>query len=193
MTLEVIVGSAEIEFGAFSPPVVVVVETGATATITETFFVDGSLQSITVVAVTGVVTVNGVAVPEGGITITIPNDTTPPIISVTLSPDVLWPPNHKMIEISASVTISDDVDPSPTFVLTSIESNEPDNGKGDGNTVGDIQGDDLGTPDVSFQLRAERAGGGDGRIYTVTYTATDASGNSASGSATVTVPHSKAK
>jgi hypothetical protein len=127
-------------------------------------------------------------------------DTTLPEISVTVSPDFLWPPNHKMVDIAATVTVSDLCDADPTVVLTSVESNEPENtqGKprdsddstsGDGCTVNDIQGVDIGTEDYDFQLRAERAGGGDGRIYTITYMVTDASGNSASASATVVVPH----
>ena len=47
----------------------------------------------------------------------------------------------------------------------------------------------FGTPDVQFKLRAERAGGGDGRVYTIVYTASDGSGNTAVAVATVTVPH----
>ena len=117
-------------------------------------------------------------------------DTTAPDISVTVSPDMLWPPNHKMVDVTATVTVSDICDAGPTVVLTSVTSNEPDNakGNGDGNTVNDIQAD-IGDEDYEFQLRAERAGKGDGRIYTITYTVTDASGNSASASATVVVPH----
>ena len=120
-------------------------------------------------------------------------DTTAPTISVSVSPEMVWPPNHKMVDISATVTASDIADPSPTVVLTSVVSNEPDNGKGDGNTVDDVQGAEVGTADYDFQVRAERSGKGGGRVYTITYTVTDASGNSASGSATVTVPHSKGK
>ena len=118
-------------------------------------------------------------------------DTTPPDISVTVSPDMLWHPNHKMADITASVTVSDICDAAPTVVLASVTSNEPDNakGNGDGNTVNDIQGADIRTEDYEFQLRAERAGKGDGRIYTIVYMVTDASGNSASASATVVVPH----
>ena len=127
-------------------------------------------------------------------------DTTPPDISVTVSPDTLWPPNHKMVDITATVTVSDICDTAPTVVLTSITSDEPDDTKGkpydsedptsgDGNTVGDIQGAETGTEDYEFQLRAERAGAGDGRVYTITYTVTDGSGNEASASATVVVPH----
>jgi hypothetical protein len=75
------------------------------------------------------------------------------------------------------VTVTDICDPMPTFVLTSITSDEPDNGLGDGDTADDIQGDALGTADVEFQLRSERAGGQDGRKYTIIYTAMDMSGN----------------
>ena len=79
--------------------------------------------------------------------------------------------------------------PNPTVTLTSITSNEPDDGLGDGDTANDIQ---LGATDFDFFVRAERSGLGDGRIYTVTYTVTDGSGNSASASATITVPKSAA-
>jgi hypothetical protein len=117
-------------------------------------------------------------------------DTTPPNISVTVSPDMLWPPNHKMVDIVATVTVSDICDAAPTVVLTNVTSDEPDDakGNGDGKTVDDIQAD-IGTADYEFQLRAERCGTEDGRIYTITYTVTDASGNSADAIATVEVPH----
>ena len=126
-------------------------------------------------------------------------DTTSPDISVTISPDMLWPPNHKMVDIIAVVTVSDVCDAAPSVVLTSITSDEPDNthgtpwdadngASGDGNTNDDIQGAEDGTEDCEFQLRAERCGTEDGRVYTITYTVTDASGNSADASATVVVP-----
>jgi hypothetical protein len=119
-------------------------------------------------------------------------DTTPPIISVTVTPTTLWSPNHKMVDIKATVTATDICDAAPVKKLTSIVSDEPDDaiGNGDGNTVDDIQAA-IGTTVFAFKLRAERAGEGDGRVYTIKYTATDASGNSASATATVTVPHGK--
>lgn len=116
-------------------------------------------------------------------------DITPPVITVDLNRTVLWPPNHKMIEICATVEVTDDRDPAPVFVLTSVMSSEPDNGKGDGNTTNDIQGADTGTDDVCFELRAERQGGGCGREYTIVYTATDAAGNTSSMTVAVRVPH----
>ncbi len=117
-------------------------------------------------------------------------DTTPPVITVELNRDVLWPPNHKMSDILATVVVTDICDPSPTYVLTSITSDEPDNGLGDGDTDGDIVAD-LGTPDQVFQLRSERMGGGDGRKYTILYTASDGSGNTAPDTACVRVPHDR--
>ena len=60
---------------------------------------------------------------------------------------------------------------------------------GDGDTEDDI----VIVDEFNFQLRAERSGNGDGRIYTITYEVTDACGNSAVQSVTVTVPKSKGK
>ena len=88
-------------------------------------------------------------------------------------------------ELDKAVKAHDD----PTIVLWTIESNEPENDLGDGNTEPDIFDADLVTEDYEFQLRAERRGLEDGRVYTVTYETMDASGNKAQDVATVTVPH----
>jgi hypothetical protein len=116
-------------------------------------------------------------------------DTTPPEIEVTVDPEILWPPNHKFVEVNATVTVTDVCDPNPTFVLTSVTSNEPLNDLGDGNTDTDIQGGAFGTADTGFELRAERAGLLEGRIYTITYTAMDMSGNTNEASVQAIVPH----
>lgn len=117
-------------------------------------------------------------------------DKTPPTINVSVAPTLLWPANHKMQDITANVTVQDNC-PGAGYVLTSVTSSEPDDGLGDGDTPNDIQGASLGTPDTAFALRAERSGSGPGRIYTVTYTATDASSSQTSAQAIVTVPHDK--
>jgi hypothetical protein len=104
---------------------------------------------------------------------------------------VLWPPNHN----SSPVTLAIDVqDGSPDFELVSVTSNEPDDapGDGDGETVDDIQGFDPGTSDATGLLRAERAGPGTGRVYTLTYVARDEAENERTCAATVTVPHDEA-
>lgn len=116
-------------------------------------------------------------------------DTTPPTLAVSLNREFLWPPNHKLSDILVDVVVTDICDPHPTFVLTSITSNEPINGLGDGDTSPDWVGADLGTADVMFQLRSERAGVGSGRKYTITYTASDEDGNTTVVSVFVRVAH----
>lgn len=111
-------------------------------------------------------------------------DTTGPTITVSAEPDLLWPPNHKYRTVDVTVSVSDDADDDPTVTLVSVTSNEPDNGQDDGNTVDDI----VIVDDDTFSLRAERSGSGTGRVYTITYLATDACGNSTTATATVTVP-----
>ena len=117
-------------------------------------------------------------------------DTTPPSIAVTLSSAQLWPPNHRLIDVQAVVTASDLCGP-VTLVLESIASDEPDDapGNGDGRTVDDIRGANVGTADFLFQLRAERGANGAGRIYTVIYRATDGAGLTALAAGTAIVPH----
>lgn len=121
------------------------------------------------------------------------DDVTPPSLTVTLTPDTLWPANHRLAPVSANVRVSDDTDPSPAVTLVSITSSEPDNGTGDGDDPQDIQEAAFGTDDREFLLRAERAGKGPGRVYTVTYQATDAAGNTTTASARVSVPHDRGK
>jgi predicted extracellular nuclease len=122
-------------------------------------------------------------------------DFIPPEVTVTVRPEKLWPPNHKYVTVEADVTAIDNIDPNPLIELVSVTSNEPDNGLGDGDTENDIVIIDTFTID----LRAERAGpkseyAGDGRIYYITYVATDDCGNSSPPTtATVWVPHDMGK
>ena len=110
-------------------------------------------------------------------------ETTPPEVTVTANPYLLWPPDHRYRDVTATVSVTD-ADPDATATLVSVTSNEPDNGEDDGNTVNDI----VIVDDFHFRLRAERSGVGTGRVYTITYEVTDACGNSTLASATVTVP-----
>jgi uncharacterized protein len=107
-----------------------------------------------------------------------------PTLQVTVTPDVLWPPNHRYVEVLATVIASDNFDPNPTVTLVSVTSNEPDNGEDDGNTINDI----VILDNFNFLLRAERSGSGTGRIYTITYLVTDACGNETTQSVMVLVP-----
>jgi hypothetical protein len=120
-------------------------------------------------------------------------DTTAPEISVSIAPEMLWPPNHQVVDITVAVTASDACSV-PLVALNSATSNEADDapGIGDGSTTGDIQEADTGTPDFEFKLRSERAGSGNGRIYTASYVATDGSNNIGTESGYVAVPHDQA-
>ena len=115
--------------------------------------------------------------------------TRPPTLQVALSPGVLWPPNHKMVTINATIAAASEAGP-VNVSLVSIASNEPDNGLGDGDAVDDIQGEMIGTDDRTFRLRAERSAKGNDRVYTVTYQAVLNSNPSitTTTTATVTVP-----
>jgi hypothetical protein len=120
-------------------------------------------------------------------------DTTPPGVAVALTPDALWPPDHRLIDVAANVTAGD-LCGATRISLLSITSSEPDDAKGigDGRTIGDIRDADPGQPDFQFRLRAERGGRRRGRVYTVIYRATDAAGNSTDAAATVEVTKSRA-
>jgi len=100
----------------------------------------------------------------------------------------LWPPNHKMRSVEIAGVLDPDGD-DVTITVDSIFQDESVNaqGKGDGNTAPDaIVG-------IEPMVRAERAGGGDGRVYHLGFTATDSDGNSCEGSVTACVPHDQGK
>jgi len=115
-----------------------------------------------------------------------------PDVSIVRTPDVLWPPNHHMVDIHVAVVATAPSGP-VTLGLVSVTSSEPDDadGSGDGRTTDDIQDVTPGEADFDFKLRAERDGGGAGRVYTVTYAATTTNGSNrtTTASALVTVPH----
>jgi parallel beta-helix repeat protein len=113
-------------------------------------------------------------------------DTTPPTFkSLTASPDTLWPVNHKLVAITVTAKLADLVDPAPTAHIVSVTCNEPSNGVGDGNTPADWEV----TGPLTLDLRAERAGNLNDRVYTITVEARDQFGNTSQKSVDVTVPH----
>lgn len=117
------------------------------------------------------------------------------IVQDTAAPELrpreltLWPPNHRMhaIDVRDCVEVVDacDDDDDVELFFTHVHSDEPDDARGDGHTEPDIVIDDC----TRVQLRAERQGGGDGRVYTLGVRAEDAAGNVTEGSCEVTVPH----
>jgi hypothetical protein len=110
----------------------------------------------------------------------------PPSISLTLSPNAIWPPNNKLVPVTATITASSPNGHATTVQLVSITNNE--------SGAGDVAGATPGTDDRAFEVRAKRNGGGSGRIYTVTYRATDTvTGLSTLVSGTIVVPHDQGK
>jgi hypothetical protein len=124
-------------------------------------------------------------------------DSEPPLFEMlSADPGSLWPPNHRLKDITVEWAVTDDCDAEPTVRLVSVTSNEPERhlpGWGAGNTEQDIVGAGLGEPDTELQLRAERAGVGGGRVYTLTYEAEDASGNVSTESVQVRVQHDRGR
>ena len=116
-------------------------------------------------------------------------DKTPPVISGLPAVGCkIWPPNHSLVEV-ATVTAADALSglapASPTVTGTSNESSlQPGSGQAPTDVV--VNG-------TSVQLRAERSGSGNGRVYTLTASASDLAGNSTTAIATCTVPHDQGK
>ncbi len=137
-------------------------------------------------------------------------DTIPPEVMCTTNVASLWPPNHTMRNVQIMV-VATDVCQEPGEILpliVQVRSDEPDNaiGNGDGNTTGDVNFQDGYTAPVNvtslltynatqgawigtIQLRAERAGSGDGRAYTIDAMAFDSQNHVAIASCVVVVPH----
>jgi hypothetical protein len=122
------------------------------------------------------------------------NDNEAPV--ATLKSSIrLWAPNHEYATITAADMVSAITDNCATLgagdvVITSVSSDEPEDaiGIGDGETVDDIV---IAGDCNSVMLRKERAGAGNGRVYTVNFTVSDGNGNSSAYSFIVWVPQSQ--
>lgn len=107
-------------------------------------------------------------------------DTTPPDFEVSEDPRELWPPNHKYERVSIRRfidSVSDDCDvdlDEDDVVIDRAASDEPENSTGDGNTEDDIV---LVDDCRALELRAERRGSSNGRVYTAELIVSDSSGN----------------
>jgi hypothetical protein len=116
-----------------------------------------------------------------------------PVITLSSSTATMWPPNHQyqtfnltdfVSGASSSCDTSVDIN---DVVIQSVSSDEPeDNPFGaDGNTLNDI----VIAPDCkSVQLRSERDGNLNGRVYTIIFKVTDSFGNTATATVKISVP-----
>jgi uncharacterized delta-60 repeat protein len=106
----------------------------------------------------------------------------PVITNLSASPGSILFANHKLTDVEIKYNLADNC--STVSSALTITGNEPESGLDNNDIAGDWEVIDA----HHVKLRAERASGGTGRIYTVTVTATDASGNKTAQMTTVTVP-----
>lgn len=108
-----------------------------------------------------------------------PTDTeAPTITSLSASPDTLKPPNGKLVLVTITAAVHDNIDDSPFVGVFDVTANEP------------VTGDDWNVAGpLTVELRADRDPKGSGRVYTVWVEAIDDAGNRSVSSVTVTVPH----
>ena len=106
-------------------------------------------------------------------------DSNAPVIhSASASPEILWPPNGKLVDITVTATAEDEIDTSVDIRVIDVQANEA------------IDADDWQiTGALTLQLRAERNGSATSRIYTIVVEAIDDSGNASTATTTVRVPH----
>ncbi len=107
----------------------------------------------------------------------------PDCASATASPDTLWSPEHQFVAIKIDITDPDG--DGVTVTVDSIFQDEQVHTPGTGSTSPDGQG--VGTS--TAEVRAERDGGGNGRVYHISFTADDGRGATCSGEVLVGVPH----
>ncbi|HUD71430.1 MAG TPA: PKD domain-containing protein, partial [Dongiaceae bacterium] len=115
-------------------------------------------------------------------------DTVAPALLVRALPDRLWPPDGRLAQVFVGITTRDLCDPQPVVTLVSITSDDP---RFDPDA--DVSGASYGTADRVVRLRAKRTGGIGGRLYTLSYTATDQSGNAATATTGVLVTQGQGK
>jgi len=123
----------------------------------------------------------------GSVTFTVTVKHSAPVCAAAVAdPGSLWPPNHKLVPIAiAGVTTADRG--TSAITVTSVFQDEPTNGLGDGDTPIDAV-----IVNGAAQVRAERDGGGDGRVYYINFKATT-DGGSCTGTATVGVQHDEGR
>jgi hypothetical protein len=111
------------------------------------------------------------------------SDATLDCSAAAASQGVIWPPDHTYVP-EYVVGVVDPAGSPITVLVTRIEQDEMVVTPGSGHTAPDGTG--VGTP--TAMVRAERAGPGTGRIYFISFTATNSSGE-CSGTVPVFVPH----
>jgi hypothetical protein len=116
--------------------------------------------------------------------LTIESNEPPDCSTAYAAPTLLWSPNHRFVPISILGVTDPDGD-TLAITIDSIWQDEAVNARGSGNTAPDGRG--VGTSIA--EVRAERVGGGNGRVYHIGFTADDGNGGVCNGAVQVGVPH----
>ncbi|HEU4769630.1 MAG TPA: hypothetical protein VFS77_19845, partial [Pyrinomonadaceae bacterium] len=119
-------------------------------------------------------------------TIVTPDNSAPNCSFAVAGPSQIWPANHQMVPVSILGVTDPDGD-ALTLTINSITQDEPILGLGDGDMSPDGAGVGTSTPSV----RAERSGKGNGRMYEITFSASDGKGGQCSGKAKISVAHDR--
>ena len=110
--------------------------------------------------------------------------TTPPTVTLSITPAVLWPPNGKMMPVTVSGSITDS---GCTLEAASYAVKDE---YGELQPSGSVTLGAGGTYSFTLWLRASRLGTDlNGRLYTVTVSASNNAGEAGSQTGTVIVPH----
>ena len=115
-------------------------------------------------------------------TVRVRDTVAPTIGSFQVTPDRLSPAEHQLVDVLLDYAVTDASGTSSCSAA--VSSSEAPNGPGDGNTPIDW----IVVDATHVQLRAERAGGGRGRTYTVSLSCADQAGNIARQDRSVFVP-----
>ena len=108
----------------------------------------------------------------------------------------LWPPNHKFVRMDVLGVVDAEGEP-VSITFDGISQDEPvtARGIGSGHTSPDgalVDENGDGAADAAY-VRRERDGTGNGRVYTIAFTATDGKGMSCTGTVQVCVPHDQSR
>jgi len=106
-------------------------------------------------------------------TVTVNDTEAPAVTPISVAISTLGPPNHDMINVGLSGGSFTDNCPGATREILVFGNEDDETNTGDGNFSPDANNLDIGT----LRLRAERIGGGNGRVYLIVVKVTDAAGN----------------
>jgi hypothetical protein len=115
-------------------------------------------------------------------TIIVDDKEPPKVTGISADPVVLWPPNHKMSDVTINYTATDNCGVTSTL---SVTSSDPVNGGSDGDQAPDWEIIDA----HHVRLRAEKSNNGQARFYTIKISITDGCNASVDTSVTVVVAH----